>query len=77
MYLPLSTALYLPTPRNLIRIVNEGITPPDGAPGRWMPAFEGVFTDEQLAALAIYLRARYTDAPAWTKVGDVVRKARK
>ena len=27
-------------------------------------------------ALAIYLRARYTDAPAWTKVGDAVRKAR-
>ena len=77
LYLPLSTALYLPTPRNLIRIVSEGIAPPDGAPGRWMPAFEGVFTDEQLAALAIYLRARYTDAPAWTKVGDVVRKARK
>ena len=77
LYLPLSTVLYLPTPRNLVRVVVEGITPPDGERGRWMPGFEAAFTDQQLAALAAYLRARYTDRPAWTNIEDEVKKARK
>ena len=77
LHMPLGSALYLPTPGNLIRIVIEGIIPPDGERGRWMPGFDGAFTDKQLAALEVYLRARYTDGPAWTHVEDEVKKARK
>jgi nicotinate dehydrogenase subunit B len=68
--------LYLPTPKNLVRIVTEGIAPPDGVPGRWMPAFEDAFTDAQLTALATYLRARYTAEPPWNKVEEEIRQAR-
>ncbi len=53
--LPLAVALYDPEPASLLNIIREGIRPPDGEPGRWMPAFRGAFTDEQLTALVAYL----------------------
>ncbi|HKB54222.1 MAG TPA: cytochrome c, partial [Ramlibacter sp.] len=49
--LPLAVALYLPDPGNLIHIVREGIAPPPGQPGRWMPPFDDILTDEQVTAL--------------------------
>lgn len=74
--MPLAVALYLPTPANLIRIVREGITPPDGEAGRWMPGFDGALTDEQLTALAVYLRGAAAGAPPWNEVAEAVKKAR-
>lgn len=56
LQLPLAVALHDPEPASLIRIIQDGIRPPDGEPGRWMPGFAGAFTDEQLAALVAYLR---------------------
>ena len=76
MYLPLGTALYMSTPRNLLRIVIHGITPLEGERGRWMPGFDTAFTDEQLAALVVYLRARFTDSPPWANVGNEAKQAR-
>jgi len=74
--MPLAVALSLPTPANLIRIVREGITPPDGEAGRWMPGFDGALTDEQLTALAVYLRGAAAGAPPWNEVAEAVKKAR-
>jgi hypothetical protein len=35
-----------------------------------------MFTDQQIASLAQYVRARYTDQPQWTNVREEVSKAR-
>jgi mono/diheme cytochrome c family protein len=71
--LPLAVALYLPDARNLIHIVRGGIAPPPGQPGRWMPPFDGILSDDQLTALAIWLRRQATDAPPWTDVARLVK----
>jgi mono/diheme cytochrome c family protein len=71
--LPLAIALHLPDPRNLIHIIRHGIEPPDGEPGRWMPPFEGSLTDQQLAALVVWLRRQGTDAPPWKDVLKTVK----
>lgn len=71
-----AVALYDPDPRSLIRIVRDGISPPDGEPARWMPAFAAILTDEQTVALAAYLRRYGAVRPAWTTLEDDVRKAK-
>jgi mono/diheme cytochrome c family protein len=73
--LPMAVALYDPDPRSLIRVILEGITPPEGERGRWMPAFAGALTDEQLVALVDYLRSA-TGEPPWADVAAEVRKAK-
>jgi len=72
--LPLAVALHLPDPRNLIHITRHGIEPPGGEPGRWMPPFEGSLTDEQLAALVVWLRRQGADAPPWPDVLRTVKE---
>ena len=73
----LSTVISAPDPRGAIFIVLDGIRPSDGQPGPWMPRFDGAFTDAQLAALLGYLRAHYSDAPAWTDLETRVRDIRR
>lgn len=63
-------------PRDTIKIVLDGLDPPIGESGPFMPAFADSFRDEDLAELTAYLRARYTDRPAWTGLAAAVRKAR-
>ena len=70
--LGLSIAAAIPTPRNLIYIIQDGIIPRPGEPGRYMPAFEGVLTADQLAALVTYIRTGVRDAPPWPNVRDEV-----
>jgi mono/diheme cytochrome c family protein len=72
--LPLAVALHLPDPRNLIHIIRRGIEPAEGEAGRWMPAFEGSLTDEQLAALTVWLRRQGTDAAPWNDVLKTVKE---
>jgi mono/diheme cytochrome c family protein len=76
LHLSLSSSLSLSTPGNLIRIVLQGMAPPDGERGSFMPGYSGAFTDAQVAAIATYLRAAYTDRPAWKDVEREVRKQR-
>jgi mono/diheme cytochrome c family protein len=76
LHLSLSSSLSLPSASNLIRIVLQGMAPPDGERGPFMPGFSGAFTDAQVAALVTYLRASYTDRPAWNDVEREVRKVR-
>jgi mono/diheme cytochrome c family protein len=64
----------IPTASNLVRIVVEGIEPPPGAHGRWMPAFRGTLTRDQLIALATYVRAA-TGHPPWADVAQRVDEA--
>jgi nicotinate dehydrogenase subunit B len=76
LHLALSTSVSLPRPGNLIRIILQGMAPPDGEPGPFMPGFAGALTDEQVAAVVTYLRATYTDRPAWPNVDREVRSAK-
>jgi len=76
LQLPLAVALYLPRPDNLIHIIREGIAPPRGERGRWMPSFDGALTDEQLTALVTWLRWQATDEPPWNDVARAVQEGR-
>lgn len=67
-----STSLRIPNPRNLIQIIDQGIKPPEGQPGPFMPGFAGALTDEQIVALAGYLRQRFTDREPWEGLEKVV-----
>ncbi len=74
--LPLAVALRLPEPDNLLLIVREGVHPPVGQSGRWMPAFDGVLSDAQIEALALWLRRQATDQPPWPALAQAVQKTR-
>ena len=76
LHLALSTSVALQAPGNLIRIILQGMAPPDGERGPYMPGFAGAFTDEQVTSLVMYLRATYTDRPEWPNVDREVRRAR-
>lgn len=72
-----AVALYDPDPRSLVHIIREGIVPPEGQAGRWMPGFATLLSDVQVTALAAYLRRYGANAEPWPGLEDAVRKARK
>ena len=76
LHLALSSSVSLPGPSNLIRIVLQGLAPADGDPGAFMPGYAGAYTDAQVAAIAAYVRASYTDRPEWKNLEREVRKVR-
>ena len=71
------TPLHVDTPDDTIRIIMHGLAPPAGRSGPTMPAYGENFTDRQLADVAAYLRARYTDKPPWLDIPQAVAQARK
>ncbi len=71
------TPLHVDTPDDTIRIIMHGLAPPAGRSGPTMPAYGESFTDRQLADIAAYLRARYTDKPPWPDIPQAVAHARK
>jgi len=75
--LALSTVVNAPTPRNAIQMMLNGIPWHGEDTINYMPAFDAVFDDSQLADLAVYLRATYSKREQWTKLGDTVAKVRK
>ena len=74
--LGLTTSLNAPDPRNAIHITLEGLWPEPGTKGALMPGFAAELTDSQVIALVDYLRARFTDRPAWTDVPQRVSEVR-
>ncbi len=75
--LALGTPLHEHDPRDVIEIVLQGLNPPTGAAGPYMPAFGDSLTDGQVAAVVAYLRARYGGGPAWPDLPHAVRTARR
>jgi mono/diheme cytochrome c family protein len=75
--LALSTPVRAPESANVVRIIMDGIHPPEGAAGPLMPGFGQALTDAQIASLAAYLRAHFTDQPAWSNIEATVRRARR
>ena len=68
--LSLSNAVQQSESANTIRIILNGIQTYRGDGGPYMPAFDGILTDKQIAALAHYLRERYSSQPQWTDVQE-------
>lgn len=64
-------------PTNTIQVILRGIEPPVGGRGPHMPAFADSLTDAEVSAVAAYIRARFTDRPAWSNLEGTVRTARK
>lgn len=77
LQLPAAIAVYDPDPRSLIRIVRNGIAPGPAEPGRWMPGFAGILTNEQISALAAYLRHSAARQPPWKDLAKHVAAAAK
>jgi len=75
--LTLSTAVRAPTARNAVAMILYGLPWREGHTGPYMPAFAGALTDGQIAALADYLRARYTALPPWPDVEAAIQQAKR
>jgi mono/diheme cytochrome c family protein len=75
--LALSTALSSPDPRNVANIVLSGVRPVEGERSPIMPGFAASMTDAQIAGLLNYLRARFSNQPAWTGVEKTIEDARR
>jgi mono/diheme cytochrome c family protein len=74
--LGLSTAISAPDARNAANIVLSGVRPVEGERSPIMPGFAASMNDGQIAALLNYLRARFSNAPAWTGLEKTIEDAR-
>lgn len=75
--LALNSNLHSTRPDNLIRIVLEGIRQPASVDIGFMPAFRDSLNDDQIAALASYMRSRYAPAEsAWPDLSQAVSRSR-
>ncbi len=63
-----AVALYDPDPRSLLHIIRDGIQPPEGEAGRWMPGFKTELGEAQVTALAAYLRRYGAGAEPWPQL---------
>jgi mono/diheme cytochrome c family protein len=75
--LGLSTAISAPDARNVANIVLSGVRPVEGERSPIMPGFAASMDDGQIAALLNYLRARFSNQPAWTGVEKTIEDARR
>lgn len=74
--LALSSGVTGPSARNLVNVVLYGLPAAEAARSPIMPGFAASMDDRQVAALATYLRARFSKKAAWNDVEETVRAAR-
>jgi mono/diheme cytochrome c family protein len=67
-----STALHAETPQNVVNMVFYGLPAAEGEPGAVMAGYAGALSAEQMVALLDYMRAAFTDRPAWTNTREIV-----
>jgi mono/diheme cytochrome c family protein len=72
-----STAISSPDPRNLANIVMSGVHAVEGERSPIMPGFAASMNDEQATALLNYLRARFSNQPAWTGLEKTIADTRR
>ncbi|WP_321923841.1 cytochrome c [Paraburkholderia guartelaensis] len=76
--LSFSTAVNADSPRNMVRIMLDGIEWHESEAGSFMPPFAGTFTDTQIAELANYTRTRFTALSPWSALdAQAVARLRK
>ncbi|MCM2397286.1 c-type cytochrome [Rhizobium sp. S95] len=69
--LAINSATRLGDPTNLIHVILDGVNAVNGTKGVVMPAFRNALSDEEIAAIAGYLRDKRTDLAPWP---DLARK---
>jgi mono/diheme cytochrome c family protein len=74
--LALTTTVHMTEANNLIAVVLHGIQPPRGALDRSMPARALQISDDDMVALAAFVRARFSAKPAWSGLEQLVPKVR-
>jgi mono/diheme cytochrome c family protein len=75
--LALTTPVNAPEPGNLIRVALNGIKPPRGSLARAMPARRDQITDQEMVALATFVRARFSTRAVWSNVAETVSSIRR
>ena len=75
--LSLVSAIAEDDPRNTLLAILEGIQPPVGSRGAFMPPFADSLADAEIADLAAYLRSRYSNRAAWPELMNAAATARK
>jgi mono/diheme cytochrome c family protein len=73
--LGLSSVVNEPSPINFVQIVVNGIHPRSGTRGPLMPGFAGALTNQQIDALANYVRGQFSRQAAWQNVEKAVSNA--
>ena len=74
--LSLGSAVNAPTPGSVIQIILHGIPGREGKSSPYMPPFAAALTNAQVAGLAAYLRAAYSDKPPWSDILAEVARLR-
>lgn len=74
--LALTSTVHLRDPANIIRVIRDGVRPPRGAFNKSMPALGISLTDQNIIDLLTFIRAHYTDKPAWENLADSVEEAK-
>lgn len=72
----LSTAVHADSPQNIFIVTLFGLPPADSEASAVMPGFEGVLSDDDMAALLAYMRAQFTDLPPWEGLVEMARDTR-
>lgn len=71
-----TSAVQAHEPRNFIKTVLEGIAPTPGEPGPAMPPFAASLDDQQLAALASFVRHQANPDQPWSDVDSTIQALR-
>jgi mono/diheme cytochrome c family protein len=71
-----TSALQSPSARNFLKTVLEGIPAIPGEPGPVMPPFAASLDNQQLTALASYLRQQATPGQPWTDLSSTIEAMR-
>jgi len=74
--LSLSTAVAGESPDNLVNLILAGIPAANGASAPIMPGFSAVMTDQQVSALARYLRSQIAQRREWPDLDAAIGRAR-
>jgi nicotinate dehydrogenase subunit B len=71
------TPLREDSPHDTLHLIVGGLASPAGPTGPTMPAFGNDLTDRQIARIAAYLRARFTELPPWQNLEQALSDVRK
>jgi mono/diheme cytochrome c family protein len=74
--LGINSATNLKQPNNLIHVMLDGVNGPEGIPGVVMPGFRGALNDDEITAIAAYLRSNRAGKPDWPNLADTVADIR-
>jgi mono/diheme cytochrome c family protein len=60
-----SSAVNADNPRNIVRLILDGIPWEGSRSAHYMPAFSGMLSDADIADIANYTRSNYSKRAAW------------